>query len=192
MTDELPITRVPRDEIFLTFAAHEIAGALKALDDVERLAGVREVRVPGVEVREFVSVIAAIRFALHLSGSASRIFWPPRTKERGERLRALVRLPDSHGLGSRRLRDHIEHLDERLDNWTEESPRPFTWVYSVLHDDLPPQTRTAVFASTLMQYDAGSNAFTVLGDAFKLDELRRNLEEVRDLISAAFGRMYSG
>jgi hypothetical protein len=141
-------------------------------------------------VRELGSIIAAVRYALHLSGSASRIFWPPVAKQRGERLRALIDLPKEHGLGSRRLRDHIEHLDERLDNWTEDSPRPFTWVYAVMHEDIHPITRKSLLASTLMQYDVESNAFAVLGDEFALGELRRNLEEVRDLISAAFGKMY--
>ena len=101
-------------------------------------------------------------------------------------MRALIGLTKDHGLGSRRLRDHIEHLDERLDNWTKDSPRPFTWVYTVMHEGFHPITRKSLLASTLMQYDVESNAFAVLGDEFSLGELRRNLEEVRDLISVAF------
>lgn len=192
-------TEIPRDEIFLNFALQEVAAALRTLDEVERLSAVREERAPGVTVREFGSIMAAVRYALHLAGSASRIFWPPKdinkerwaiSKERGKRLRALVRLPEEHGLKKRSLRDHIEHLDVRLDAWTEKSPRPFMNVEMVLHGGDADWRRTQALELTLLIYDVPHREVIVLGEVFSLVELKAALEDVRNLISAAFERMY--
>ena len=183
------ITQVPRDEIFLHFAMTEVSAAIQSLDEANRLAAIRVERAPGVTVLESATIIAAVRHALHLAGSVSRIFWPPRNRRRGEHMRSLVRLPDEHGLSSRRLRDHIEHLDERLDTWTAQSPRPFTTVQIVCHDLYGDETRDALNASTLVIYDPGRRRVSVLGDTFDLAALRRDLLDVRERISAAFQAM---
>lgn len=44
--------------------------------------------------------------------------------ERATLLRTALGLPDDeHPLKSRRIRDHLEHFDERLDDWVRNSPR---------------------------------------------------------------------
>lgn len=58
--------------------------------------------------------------------SISRLLWPPknagdRAIKRGKELRALLEVPDEHVLRSRDVRNHIEHYDERLDAWIQES-----------------------------------------------------------------------
>lgn len=81
-------------------------------------------------------------FLTHTS-NISRILWPPlpqkRKKEsssdyskrcnklprvaRAKALKAILQLDDAHLLKDRRLRDHLEHYDERLDDWEANSPR---------------------------------------------------------------------
>jgi len=64
------------------------------------------------------------------SAAVSRMFWPPgspnklskaRSKARGDYLRNSVGVEDDHSVRQRKLRDHFEHYDERLDEWAESS-----------------------------------------------------------------------
>jgi hypothetical protein len=68
---------------------------------------------------------------LQHSSAVSRLLWPPgstnrakkkRAKKRGTHLRQALKVDDAHILKTRTLRDHFEHLDERLDEWAETSP----------------------------------------------------------------------
>lgn len=186
--EPLSITEVDRDFIFLTFALTEAANAIRLLEKIERLAMHRERVNEQVERREFASVLQAIRLALHFAGSVSRIFWPTgRTraagKSRCERLRALLDLSEHHPLSKRSLRDDMEHLDERLDAWTEISPRPFTWVEAVVNSDEDIKTVEAIEKSTLVIYFEESNEVRILGNTYQLTELRKNLIDIRDRIS---------
>jgi len=68
---------------------------------------------------------------LQHSSAVSRLLWPPggtsrtkkkRAKKRGAHLRQTLKVEDGHVLRTRTLRDHFEHIDERLDEWAETSP----------------------------------------------------------------------
>ncbi len=64
-----------------------------------------------------------IWYALHnlliAAGNVSKMLWPPRAtyRARGEQLRGELAIPEESPLRSRALRDHFEHLDERLETW---------------------------------------------------------------------------
>jgi hypothetical protein len=63
---------------------------------------------------------------LQHSGAISRIFWPPpsagaRAKARGAHLKQALGVTDCHPLEKRSLRNHLEHFDERIDDWAESS-----------------------------------------------------------------------
>jgi hypothetical protein len=65
------------------------------------------------------------------ASNLSKLFWPAPAHgtatekqaraERGARLRAYYGLPDVHPLKDRTLRNHLEHFDERLDNWERQT-----------------------------------------------------------------------
>ena len=179
----MAITDVDRDEIFLLFALTESARAIAQFDQVHRLGQVREQVAPGVERREMMSIFDSLRLALHFAGSVSRIFWPPAGNDlalaRGKRLRDAVGLPERHRLKDRALRNHVEHIDERLDQWTACSPRPFTTVEMILYDDTHLQTRRQALASTAVIYDITQDAIIHFGDTFVLSDLRLALEDVQ-------------
>ena len=190
----MAMTELDRDDIFLMFALTEGARALRAIDEVERLAGVRVQVQEGVERREFQSVFDHIRLALQFSGTLSKIFWPHQNAaDRGARLRALTGLPDRHALSDRRLRNHVEHVDERLDDWTANSPRPFLGVEMILHNDYPQgEMRDGVVAASAVVYDAASNSVILFGDTFSLTDLRTAVLEVQGKCSEALVRITSG
>lgn len=70
-------------------------------------------------------------YFLQHSSAVSRLLWPPgdrnrqkkkRAKQRGAFLRNSLKIPDAHVLHNRTIRDHLEHFDDRLDDWVENSP----------------------------------------------------------------------
>ena len=182
----MPMTEVDRDTIMLLFALTECGRALDNLNEVDQLASVRVLRQAGIEVRENLRIFDRIRLGLQMAANVSRLFWPPKNAGRGARLRALTGLPESHGLSDRTLRNHIEHLDERLDDWTTVTPRPFLAIELVLHDDPGAETRRiAVTDATAIVYDVKSQSVQLFGDTFSLPILRTDLEDVQAKISQA-------
>jgi hypothetical protein len=191
----MAMTQVNRDHIMLLFALTECGSALANLDEVDRLANVREQIQPGVERRARGRIFDHIRLALQMAANVSRLFWPatpgkPNTgqriaRDRGVRLRSVTGLPETHGLRSRTLRNHIEHLDERLDAWTETSPRPFLGIQFVVHDDEPSPgaQRDELIDATAIVYDTKNKSVQLFGDCFLLLDLRVDLEEVHQKIS---------
>jgi len=190
----MSMTELSRDYIMLSFALTECRRALDNLADVDQLVSVKEERQPGVEVRENLRIFDRIRLGLQMAANVSRLFWPPRNTGRGAHLRSLTGLPETHGLSDRTLRNHIEHLDERLDAWTANSPRPFLTIELVLHDDYP-QTgakRDEIVRATAIVYDAKSQSVQLFGDIFSLPALRSDLEDVLQKVSHSLITLTSG
>jgi hypothetical protein len=185
------MTEAHRDVIFLSLALTETARALLAIDEVERLAGVRMQVQPDVERRELHTVFNHIRLALQFSSNVSKIFWPQKAAERGRRLRTLAGIPDRHALRDRRLRNHIEHMDERLDEWTIKSPRPFLSIEIILCDDYhDEEKRDKVINACAVVYDAKSSSVILFGDVFSLTDLRASVLDVQDKCSAALSSAF--
>lgn len=184
----MPSTVAEPRLIFLTYALSESAEALRALQEVRRLSGEREERQPGVFVLEWRSIIRELRAALTASANISKVFWPSSAgvpAARAADLRMLCNLPDEHGLKSRRLRNHIEHTDERLDEWLAGGPRPFLTIEQVLHvePDWPADKRAETAAACMLVYDVADDAVTFLGQVFSLAELEKQITEVQTQLS---------
>lgn len=190
----MAMTELDRDYIMLSFALTECRRAIDNLTEVDILADVRDQRQAGVEVREHDRIFDQIRLGLQMAANVSRLFWPPRNRARGDHLRSLANIPQSHALADRTLRNHIEHLDERLDQWTAVSPRPFLTIQLVLHDDYPASgaMRDEVVNATAILYDCRTQTVQLFGDTFDLPALRAALEDILDLVSRALTKITSG
>lgn len=61
--------------------------------------------------------------ALGHAANASKILWPSADRRsaarRGAQLQALLGIVSDHPLACRKLRNHLEHFDERLDRWAQ-------------------------------------------------------------------------
>jgi hypothetical protein len=103
-------------------------------------------------------------------------------------------VPDEHGTKSRKLRNHIEHTDERLDKWLANGPRPFLTVEHVAHaePDRPPEISAEIAAACVLTYDVASDVVTYIGESFSLAELEAQLHEVQDYIWARIERTHQG
>ncbi len=64
---------------------------------------------------------SAIQSILVAVANVSKILWPQRKTyaERGKILRTLLNVDDSNLLADRKLRNHFEHYDERIEKWFE-------------------------------------------------------------------------
>ncbi|WP_439471994.1 hypothetical protein [Brevundimonas sp.] len=187
---EMMITRVSRDEIFLLFAITESANALGAIEEIRELAAVREHVPPEVERRENRSVFRAIRVALQAAANVSKVFWPQGSsgemgRLRAERLRNLTGLPERHGLSNRALRNHIEHMDERLDDWTAADPRPFLGFELVVHADYKesPEMHALAVEGSAIVYDAEIDEVQLFGGRFPLAQLHADVVAVQEAAS---------
>lgn len=133
------MTKLDRDQIFLMYALVESARALHAFDEAHRLTTtIREIRSPTVVVRPHQAIFDAIRMALHFSANASKVFFRPISRGNGVPIGCvmLTEIPDDHALQSRALRNHVEHLDERLDTWTAEAPQPILAIEFAMYTDM--------------------------------------------------------
>lgn len=183
-------TNASREIIFLLLALTDSARAIEALDSIVSLSARVEQRQPSVEVRENSSIFVQLRLALHYSASVSRVFWPSDASAaaRGTHLRQLAGLPSSCPI-DRRLRNHIEHLDERLDRWTTVSPRPFTALECVIHDVFPHGApRDAIIAAVAVVYETDVNKVSLFGETFDLADLRAAMESIRSSASSALSQ----
>lgn len=137
-----------------------------------------------VIVREFFR--EATDFLQHAS-AASRLLWPPavrdnarreRAKTRGQHLRAALQVTDEHVLRNRRLRDHLEHYDERIDDWAETSANRI-----IVDNHLGPRTSisgSAVRDSDIMRlFDPSTNEFVFRGESFDVQELANGVVDIQ-------------
>ena len=184
---ELAITQVEPNFVRLWYAKVECGRAIGSFEEVDRLTEARTVR-NGVEVREYLAVFNAIRLSLHFTANISKLFWPLRNSNaevtrRCSEMRELVGLPVDHPLSDRRLRDHFEHLDERLDKWVGNQLRPFTAIEMILEADMPEQTRKALCQSVPVLYDEVDRSIHILGEKFALLKLLDAVKDVQSRMS---------
>jgi hypothetical protein len=132
---------------------------------------------------------------LHHVGAASRILWPPvprekekaaRARARGLHLRTVLGIPDDHALKKRTLRDHIEHLDERIDDWAHGSKNhnivDFTFG--------PPGVVGGGGVGTgdvFRQYDPATTVFIFRGESFHVQTLAGGVGDVLERVTAKLG-----
>jgi hypothetical protein len=132
------------------------------------------------EAQAFLSHAAAV----------SRILWPPGKSNaiaaaRGLHLRTVLTVDNAHSLRTRTLRDHLEHFDERLDRWSQETTHG-----AIIDLHIGP---TSVIGGEavgrgdfLRVYEPNRKVFTFRGDEFDIQALVTGLEELK---AAALKRM---
>jgi len=134
---------------------------------------------------------------LQHSGAVSRLLWPPgstnrakkkRAKKRGAHLRQALKVDDVHVLRARTLRDHFEHLDERLDDWTETSPHR-----NIVDHMIGPRTAIGGDAikdqDIIRMYDPSTKLIVFRGERFDIQALVNGLSEVQSKASERLAQL---
>jgi hypothetical protein len=164
--------RVYRREI-----ASECQHALRAAQAIDAsLARGLDVPVLFYHLHSFIAHVAAV----------SRILWPPlkgdaaaraRAQARGTDLCSVLGVDNSHPVASRDLRNHLEHYDERLDSWVQESTHHNLAVDIVGPAGVfggPAMTSQDVFR----QFDPAAKSFLFRGEVFPLQPAVSGLEDL--------------
>lgn len=117
------------------------------------------------------------------AAAISRILWPPgknnaTAQARGLHLRTVLGVDDTHALRARTLRDHLEHFDERLDRWSQETTHG-----AIIDLHIGP---TSVIGGPavgrgdfLRVYEPERKVFTFRGDEFDMQALVTGLEGLK-------------
>jgi len=116
--------------IFLSEAGWQCNFALIAVGDLKQ----------ALQTQDEERIWYSLHAFLVAAGNISKLLWPGRNKtprkpkvqgrpqipKRGEELRAHLSIPKDSPMVARRVRNHFEHLDERLEAW---AAQPQTGLY---------------------------------------------------------------
>lgn len=115
------------------------------------------------------------------AGLASKILWPPnqgckRARLRGEHLRTALGIQQGHVLENRSLRNHYEHFDERLDDWSQLS-RDRRLADRIIG---PPWTVSGLEEHEIIRhYDPEARVLTFRGERYCIQDLADALGDVQ-------------
>ncbi len=167
------------EEIYLGELTRQCDEAIGAVLRMNELLGQKE-NVAAEFFREATDL-------LQHTASASRLLWPPgggnrerreRADRRGAHLRSSLQVADDHVLQNRRLRDHLEHYDERIDDWVESSPNRI-----IVDNIIAPRSAIggdAIKDSDIMRlYDPSTLAFVFRGESFDIQSLVNGVADIR-------------
>jgi len=131
---------------------------------------------------------AAHHFLVHV-GNVSKILWPSREKEeykqkraecRAKTMRDIIGISESdHPLKGRKLRNHLEHYDTRLDDWSENS------VNRVYVDmNVAPRGEIQVGGSEnyLRNFDPNTFNYSFVNEEFELQLLAAAIDQISSTI----------
>jgi len=119
---------------------------------------------------------SSIQTILVGTANVSKILWPNfKYRDRGEKLRQILRVENNNILASRKFRNYFEHYDEQIDDW-------FKNQSSVVYTDLSmnPSLRGPFAAKDHRGYNAFNNTLVFRGESLDLGEVLKALEELLD------------
>lgn len=137
-------------------------------------------------------VFRHMRNIISQAASVSRIFWPPRafdkdlhkiSQKRGEYLRQVLNIDDSHPTKNRTLRDHFEHYDERLAQWSEESQNKGIVVMLLGKREIV-QGSGINDKDIIHHFDPGTNIYAFRGEQFDMQEIISGIFDINEKITA--------
>lgn len=143
----------------------------------------------------YSEVFRQIHSLLTHASNVSRMFWPPSPKQkknetdqdyenrllkidkvvRGRVLKVEYGLDDSNPLKNRTLRDHLEHYDERLDHWRNNSVNR-----NIVSDTIGPPNAIVGLAETDMMrwFDPTRNVFKFRGEEYDLQGIAASIDQL--------------
>jgi hypothetical protein len=139
-------------------------------------------------------VFRTIHSLLTHASNISRLLWPglpyrmkperrDRMQSRSARLREALALPEGdHPLRSRELRDHLEHFDERLDEWAATSEH-----HNLAQDIIgPPEALAGIKPTDRMRwYDPYTATFHFRGEVYSIQQVIDALNELAGTVGRA-------
>lgn len=168
------------DQLYLEFLIYECHGCLLSLHRIQRQLDTMDSSNHALIGRFiFIDIQNAVCFA----GNVSKMLWPHARKAikgiadpRGQRLRSLLGIQSDAILEQRVFRDELEHLDERIDSWTQR-PNLNAALFNIHPDGaiagLDPE-------DTFHRFDPSSGRVHFQGHALDLVALAASIERVKE------------
>ncbi|WP_337880783.1 hypothetical protein [Rheinheimera sp.] len=172
-------------KIYLSEISFQCQPALQANDGVMHFLK----QLPNanrVDASQFLQneVFRNLHSLLTHTSNVSRLLWHPnkkgKSKDRAEYLRSYLGLTEHHVVADRRLWDHLEHFDERLDNWREGSNATM-----FADATIGPQGKTfgGIEEKSIMRFfDPYSFIYVFRGEPFSIKEISKSVWELNQLI----------
>ena len=100
---------------------------------------------------------------------------------RAAELRDELGLPEEHALRNRQLRDHLEHFDERIDDWEEHSQNK-----NYVQDNIGPENAIVGIDKTDMMrwFNPTNDTFLFRSETFSLQDIATALEKLLPVLVA--------
>ena len=115
---------------YLTEVINQYRFAVLSLEMLRKSLDLHDLDIPDDKSVDDYVFLYAHAFLTHVA-SISKLLWPeartrqrrPLAEERSEELRSILNISEDSPINNRRLRNHFEHYDERLDEWASEERR---------------------------------------------------------------------
>jgi len=109
----------------------------------------------------------------------SKIFWPtsnrPRAKRRGNYLRNSLTLSNTHPLSKMALRNHLEHFDDRLDEWAENNKR--SWIADEIVG-APSMLGSFDSSEIFRLFDPNTSSFIFRGEVYNIQDIEDGRSDI--------------
>lgn len=172
----------PHEAFYIESMLHSTQAALRAAEEVRGALNAGSKCAPSSpEWHEYAfTIINGVQALIAHVAAVSRYFWPARNKEphlsRAARLKTSLGVTESSPLRNRDLRNHLEHLDERLDEFCI---RLTAGV--ILPTYVGPQGREVEAPTYLFcAYYTDVGIFEIFGQRFKVQEVLDEIRAVHD------------
>lgn len=131
------------------------------------------------ETFDKIEVWCSLQSILVATGNVSKILWPinKKYKQRGERLRIMLKVTDDNPISDRKFRNHFEHFDERIEDWFKHSPNGL-YIDQAMNPSLRSDGLTL---NTHRGYNSFNNTLVFRDEILDLDEVLAALEKIYDI-----------
>ncbi len=137
----------------------------------------------GLRKNDLVLVFYNLQNMLNAGANISKMLWGQRGRKLEERraLRASIGVPDDSVLRDATMRNHFEHMDERIDRWWETSRH-----HNHADKNLGPATAIGGLDPVDMfrMFDPSSADVTFWGERFNLQAIVTEVEKIMPALQA--------
>ena len=161
-------TRMEKSQIYLGEIETQVAFSIRAFDEFLR----------ALDGKDTFSIFYHVHHFLVHSANIDKLLNVERTPKRKEALASMFNGRDINLKPFRRLRNHLEHFDERLDAWVNDHDgSPFF--------DMNVITGTKGFPPKAFLRAIDGHTLRFYGEAYDLDELHSELKAISAALAAS-------
>jgi hypothetical protein len=191
----------PEDQrVYLSELRAQCSAVMLAANDLEHLLdNAFTAGLFGGQSEHKVRFWYALQSFLTAAANISKLLWPIETRgrskedkiladwrlERGRDLRQLLTVPDDSPLRSRTFRDHVEHFDERLDQWVHDAQATEDRLLLVrfIAPGMAPEYRPTP-ERCFLYFDAEDYTVTFRGERYELVRVAQVIHALGEQIDA--------